>query len=83
MIVYPMTLDPDADGTQWFYREMLICDQKGHHPELAPYACYDPIHNDKLIGTASSKKEARDLIDNHLAGLEASQKLLSTLKSLA
>lgn len=84
MTVYPMVLDPDADGTQWYYREMLICDQRTTvHPELSPYACYDPIHDDKLIGTASSKQSARTLVDDYLAGLEASHKLLTTLKNLA
>ena len=60
-----MTLDTDADGSQWLYREMGIQEQR--HPKLLPYACYDWVRNEFLIGVAITKSGARKLIDKYIA----------------
>jgi len=63
---YKITLDPDADGSQWLYREMGI--QAQDHPKLLPYACYDWARDSFLIGVTTSKALAKKLIDKYIAG---------------
>lgn len=59
-MIRKMTLDPDADGTQWLYRGLIIMEQK--HLKLLPYACYD---KERCIGTAETKKRAKEIIDDY------------------
>ena len=60
-----ITLDPNANGSQWLYRKMGI--QKQNHPKLLPYACYDWDRNEFLIGVCISKNGAKKLIDKYIA----------------
>lgn len=62
---YSTVLDPNADGSQWLYREMAISEQI--HPKLLPYACYDLVRDEFLIGVAITKSGARKLIDRYIS----------------
>ena len=65
MSKHKIILDPDADGTQWLYRGMGICDQSVF-PQLLHYACYDWLKNGSFIGVATTKRDAKKLIDEYL-----------------
>ena len=60
-----ITLDPNADGSQWIYREMGI--QKQEHPKLLPYTCYDWERQEFLIGVCITKTGAKKLIDKYIS----------------
>jgi len=60
-----ITLDPNADGSQWLYRDMGIQEQR--HPKLLPYACYDWERNEFLIGVCITKNGAKKLIDKYIS----------------
>ena len=58
-----LTLDPNADGDQWIYRDCLIIKQD--HPELLKYACY--TNNEKFIGVANTHSQCKILINSYLS----------------
>lgn len=49
---------------QWYYKGCII--QEQHHPKLLPYVIFEATGEEKTIGTASTKGEAKKLIDNYL-----------------
>jgi hypothetical protein len=64
MLKNSMVLDPNGDGSQWLYRNMIILHQQ--HPLLLPYACYDIGRNELYIGVSTSKKVVKKMIDQYL-----------------
>jgi hypothetical protein len=59
-MVHKLILDPDADGTQWLYRGIIIL--RNDHPLLSRYSVYLPLG----ANPAHTLSECKALINNSI-----------------